>query len=755
VAVRVRPPVRADEARTRDGTAVHCTGSRLWLLPKEGADDKDRQTGARQFDFDWVLPPDTSQAQVFHATCTETRVVQGVLAGVNGCVMCYGQTGAGKTHTLGNLEAGQEGLVARALDDLYTSIARESDPATAEGSRAGEWEVSLAYVQIYMETVHDLLDPDAPPVDIRETPSEGPSLSGNRWIPCPAAGDALEAMRLGARHRVTASTSLNDTSSRSHTVLVLSVRGRRGHSATHGKLFLVDLAGSERVKRSEVTGVAFEEAVAINTSLTCLGRCVTALAARGKQGRPPFRESKLTRLLSAAFGGSATTVLVVCVAPTAADVPETLNSLQFGSQAMAVRVSARANAVVDHRALCDELLGQLDELEAPLHALEAELSAALAPKLAELRDLQGKLDVATRENASLRWAAAQAGKEVGPAPNGADAAAEAAELARLHEEMRKLDVEIAAAEAARAQEEAGSAPSAAEERGDAPGGAVSDVDQLKGAVEAAWQDVARLDGEKAEAEARFERARQEAEGEERAHQQMESTLYDVAADLGRLALVYRAQGLSADAVPLYMSAISIYEKTLGPDHPEVAKDLVNLGNALCDLHRHADAEALYQRALAIDRAALGAEHPEVAMDLSNLGIVLRATGRLAEAAQLFEQALTIMAKAAGQEDAKTQTIARNLAATQVNDGDSGGADANGKDATGQKLERRLSFNKRQAAQPARQPEEPHRVLTSRQNAAAGKREAALQARIDRARQQATETVPPAPLRRTEPPPPAQ
>ena len=110
---------------------------------------------------------------------------------------------------------------------------------------------------------------------------------------------------------------------------------------------------------------------------------------------------------------------------------------------------------------------------------------------------------------------------------------------------------------------------------------------------------------------------------DREREDMEATLHEVASDLGRLALLYRTQGQAPHAVPLYMTALAIYEKTLGPDHPEVAKDLVNLGNAFCDQNQHAEAVPLYLRALAIDQAALGDDHPEVAMDLSNLGIVYR------------------------------------------------------------------------------------------------------------------------------------
>ena len=93
-----------------------------------------------------------------------------------------------------------------------------------------------------------------------------------------------------------------------------------------------------------MTGQAFEEACFINNSLTCLGRCVHALAAGPKAGKPPFRETKLTRLLSGAFGGRANTALCVCVAPSSSDAFETLNSLQFGQQAMSVKVRLQPDA---------------------------------------------------------------------------------------------------------------------------------------------------------------------------------------------------------------------------------------------------------------------------------------------------------------------------------------------------------------------------------------------------------------------------
>merc|ERR1719502_882692 len=98
---------------------------------------------------------------------------------------------------------------------------------------------------------------------------------------------------------------------------------------------------------------------------------------------------------------------------------------------------------------------------------------------------------------------------------------------------------------------------------------------------------------------------------------------------------------------------------------EVDEVLGDLGNAFCDQNQHAEAVPLYLRALAIDQAALGDDHPEVAMDLSNLGIVYRVQGRRDEAIALFQKALNIMTDALGADDPKTQTVARNLSATQV------------------------------------------------------------------------------------------
>ncbi|KAL1495625.1 hypothetical protein AB1Y20_016492 [Prymnesium parvum] len=712
VFVRVRPPVRSDEkaAEASGGrsAALLCQGAKLWLLDQS----EGKPSSPRQFVFDQAISAEASQEDVYRCACEETGVVRGVLEGINGCVMCYGQTGAGKTFTLGNTSPPHEGLVYRAL------------AAILEQSGGGR-EVRLSYVQIYNETIKDLLRP-ASVVELREEAPHGVVLAGCDVRQVSSVAQCLKLIDAANLNRATAATAMNDQSSRSHSVLVLDVTTKVGAKMLRGKLHLVDLAGSERVKKSEVTGQAFEETVAINNSLTCLGRCVQALAAGPKAGKPPFRETKLTRLLSSTFGGRANTVLVVCVAPTCSDSFETLNSLQFGQQAMSVKVQAKVNATVDMLALQDERFAKFYEAQRARGRAEAEAWRRVQPRYEAQQARRSLVDAEMQRVAALKMELqlAEESREAVRAEESAalqlkrqehelnvkglrqQQAAAAKELIRLRGLARAAGLELpeqahisteidlladsagarrrdaTASEASKfgkkrlagAKMSAGQAEAAAmQAAGCGKSGAKDEelakleqgVEMYQSAVEKAWQDVQRIEDERQQVDRSYQVSQEEVERLDREREDMEATLHEVASDLGRLALLYRTQGQAPHAVPLYMTALAIYEKTLGPDHPEVAKDLVNLGNAFCDQNQHDEAVPLYLRALAIDQAALGDDHPEVAMDLSNLGIVYRVQGRRDEAIALFQRAQTIMTDALGPDDPKTLTVARNLAATQV------------------------------------------------------------------------------------------
>ena len=269
VVVRIRPPVRKDEKFGEGSEALQVDREKnmIFLL----AENEERSLNPKQFAFDRVLWKDAVQSDAWEAA--GVSVTKAVMEGYTGCVMCYGQTGAGKTYTLANDKPGQEGVMIQAFNFIF---------ASADNERELKYEVQLSYQQIYLDGISDLLQPSAP-VELREDPKEGVYVSGARWETVTSTALAMAALNRGNSNRATASTKMNADSSRSHAVLTLSVKCTGGVRTLNGKLYLVDLAGSERVKKSGVEGAGFDEAKAINQSLTTLGRCIEVLASNKKE----------------------------------------------------------------------------------------------------------------------------------------------------------------------------------------------------------------------------------------------------------------------------------------------------------------------------------------------------------------------------------------------------------------------------------------------------------------------------------------
>eukprot|EP01056_Protomagalhaensia_sp_Gyna25_P006122 Protomagalhaensia_sp_Gyna_25__6121@NODE_995_length_2317_cov_16_268218_g793_i0_p1_GENE_NODE_995_length_2317_cov_16_268218_g793_i0NODE_995_length_2317_cov_16_268218_g793_i0_p1_ORF_typecomplete_len428_score49_21Kinesin/PF00225_23/5e47CENPF_N/PF10481_9/0_0015HOOK/PF05622_12/0_0036HAUSaugmin3/PF14932_6/0_034FlaC_arch/PF05377_11/0_097UPF0242/PF06785_11/0_4_NODE_995_length_2317_cov_16_268218_g793_i01691452 len=176
-------------------------------------------------------------------------------------------------------------------------------------------------------------------------------------------------MLAGQQRRTVGETALNANSSRSHSVLCLTLtvddllRGIRQKSS----LFFVDLAGSERVAKSRCEGVKFEEGKNINQSLTVLGIVINALASR--DSFVPYRDSKLTRILRGALGGNSLTALICCVSCSRLNEFESLSTLKFGQ-----RSSCITNTVFKESAVSDPkndlLVKEIDTLTTYATSLE-------------------------------------------------------------------------------------------------------------------------------------------------------------------------------------------------------------------------------------------------------------------------------------------------------------------------------------------------------------------------------------------------
>ena len=248
-----------------------------------------------------------------------------------------------------------------------------------------KYSISIAFVQLYLESIQDLLDIESKDIRIREDPDKGVYLEGVQWYRCNSPEECEEVFHKGELNRNTESTRMNLHSSRSHAILILRVEKsmkvinpkniknikNTDRLLTCSYLHLVDLAGSERVRKTGATDMRLEEAKKINLSLLCLGNVISSLT-NPTSSHISYRDSKLTRLLKESLGGNAKTSLIVTVSPSTYNQDETMSSLLFALRAMKVQNRPIINKTVDYQALCIKLQDDLDKLNDDYAKLKLE-----------------------------------------------------------------------------------------------------------------------------------------------------------------------------------------------------------------------------------------------------------------------------------------------------------------------------------------------------------------------------------------------
>uniref|UniRef100_A0A3P9NTU7 Kinesin-like protein KIFC3 n=1 Tax=Poecilia reticulata TaxID=8081 RepID=A0A3P9NTU7_POERE len=287
------------------------------------------------FELDKVFPPQASQEEVFQEV---QALVTSCIDGFNVCIFAYGQTGSGKTYTMEGVTS-DPGINQRALRLLFAEV--------TEKNLDWEYRIVVSLVEIYNETLRDLL---------RQNPTDkldiklNPDGSGQLYVPglteiaVQSPEDINRVFELGQVNRATACTNLNEHSSRSHALLIISVSGFNSTTGTRtqGKLNLVDLAGSERIGKSGAEGSRLREAQCINKSLSALGDVISAL--RSRHAHVPFRNSRLTYLLQDSLSGDSKTLMMVQVSPLPGNVSESVCSLKFAQRVRSVELNSAASS---------------------------------------------------------------------------------------------------------------------------------------------------------------------------------------------------------------------------------------------------------------------------------------------------------------------------------------------------------------------------------------------------------------------------
>lgn len=416
VAVRVRPPLKPTDPgyelipQRFQRSMVHVTAPTSLAV--------DVPQGRKLFVFDRVFPETVDQDGVWDYL---NDSVNSFVQGYNVSLLAYGQSGAGKSYTMGTSGPNEQnkadamGIIPRAAQALFEKLDGPSKHTRNGSSSTGlrtpqrysmssassfgklniekNWQLKATYVEIYNEHLRDLLLPESTPandrsnVSIREDAKGRIILTGLHQVNINSFDDLIGALNFGSTIRQTDSTAINAKSSRSHAVFSLNLVQRKsnGNQPTaspkekrmsmpvdsfsgsdsitiESKLHFVDLAGSERLKNTGASGERAKEGISINAGLAALGKVISQLSSRQSGSHVSYRDSKLTRLLQDSLGGNAYTYMIACVTPAEFHLSETLNTVQYAQRARAIQSKPRIQQIAedgDKNALIERLKAEV------------------------------------------------------------------------------------------------------------------------------------------------------------------------------------------------------------------------------------------------------------------------------------------------------------------------------------------------------------------------------------------------------------
>lgn len=292
-----------------------------------------------RFVFDQLFDEHATQTEVYEATTKP--LLDSILDGYNATVFAYGATGCGKTHTiLGNPQ--DPGVIFLTMEELYKKLEALSDTKV--------FDVSILFLEIYNETIRDLLNPETPhkKLVLQEDSKKRIAVTNLLSRQPSSVEEVMELILLGNLNRTCSPTEANAASSRSHAVLQINVILRERTASlseehTFATLSIIDLAGSERAAATKNRGATLNEGANINKSLLALGNCINALCDPRRRNHVPYRNLKLTRLLKFSLGGNCKTVMIVCVSPLSQHYDETLNTLKYADRAKEIKTKLIRN----------------------------------------------------------------------------------------------------------------------------------------------------------------------------------------------------------------------------------------------------------------------------------------------------------------------------------------------------------------------------------------------------------------------------
>lgn len=400
VTVRLRPLSKREQA-AKDQVAWECIDDQT-IVCKPPMND--RSTQPSSFTFDKVFGPSCSTEMVYEEGVK--NVALSALMGINATIFAYGQTSSGKTFTM-------RGITEKAVTDIYNHIMNTPER---------DFTVRISGIEIYNENVRDLLNSESGRnLKLLDDPEKGTVVE--KLVEETANDDRhlRHLISICEAQRQVGETALNDSSSRSHQIIRLTIqstlRENSGCIRSYvASLNFVDLAGSERASQTHAEGARLREGCHINLSLMTLTTVIRKLSVGGKRpGFIPYRDSKLTRILQHSLGGNARTAIICTLSPATSHVEQTRNTLFFATRAKEVTNNAQVNMVVSDKQLVRHLQKEVARLEAELRTPDAsDKDFRIQQMEKEIAELKRQRDLALSQVDELRQKMKQ--EKVAPQP---------------------------------------------------------------------------------------------------------------------------------------------------------------------------------------------------------------------------------------------------------------------------------------------------------------------------------------------------
>ena len=328
-----------------------------------------KRTRDLQYAFDRVFPESAGQRDVY--VDAVQNLLDGVMDGINATVFAYGATGAGKTYTISGTKE-DPGIMPLCMLELFDKI--------KNSEKQNLVDVTVSYLEVYNETIRDLLCPDTGILDLREDSNSQVVVAGLSEHQPKSYDEIMELLDIGTANRTQNSTRANEASSRSHGIFQINIQQRDRNTGVSARiktatLTLCDLAGSERASVTDNRGQLLREGANINKSLLALGNCINALCDSKKSLQHiPFRDSKLTRLLKYSLGGNCRTVMIANVSPALCHYEETHNTLKYAWRAKKIKMNIQKNSI-DFQYHVGQYGELVLSLQSEVNSLRAQLTA--------------------------------------------------------------------------------------------------------------------------------------------------------------------------------------------------------------------------------------------------------------------------------------------------------------------------------------------------------------------------------------------